>query len=357
MEVLISHFIIILILGIVMRANLRSSTGKINAFIVLSFISLFVIHTFVDPMSVKDLPAYKAAFQECINLPLLKVKDGFWASTMEIGFLWYLKVLSYVSDNFIIVLIVSSLILLYCYYRTILRYSPYTYVSILLLLVTVFDQSIFVLRQHLAMAFLTLSWDSIIKKDYRKFAIFIVIAFLFHRTSLVYVPLIFLYNIDNDRKYVITLLLSCVFLSLFYYGALQFIVSYMGRDYSGYLFNSRYEGANYVNFFLMSGFLISMLIFMKSAVFKKGINRLLFTIIAIATIASFFGVGNSSTGRLFYYYTAIPFILVPNVMKYINNQLIRVAYATCCIGLNVYISYFGSTAVNFEGMSFIFMPR
>lgn len=357
MEVLISHFIIILILGIVMRGYSRSRTGKINAFIVLSFISLFVIHTFVDPMSVKDLPAYKEAFQECINLPFLKIKDGFWSSTMEIGFLWYIKVLSYVSDNFFIVLIVSSLILLCCYYRTILRYSPYTYVSVLLLLVTVFDQSIFVLRQHLAMAFLTLSWDSIINKNYRKFAIFIVIAFLFHRTSLVYAPLIFLYNIDNNRKYVITLLLSCVFFSFFYYGTLQFFTSYMGRDYSGYLFNLKYEGANYVDFFLMSGFLISMLIFMKSAVFEKGINRLLLTIIAIATIASFFGVGNSSTGRLFYYYTAIPFILVPNVMKYINNQLIRVAYATCCIGLYVYVSYFGSTTVNFEGISFLFMPR
>lgn len=128
----------------------------------------------------------------------------------------------------------------------------------------------------------------------------------------------------------------------------------MSRDYSGYLYNARYEGANYVDFILMSGLLASMLFFMKSAIFERGINRLLLSIISIAVIATFFGVGNSSTGRLFYYYTSIPFILVPNIMRYINNQIVRVGFAVCYIGLYVYISYFGSSATFFENMSFLF---
>ena len=78
--------------------------------------------------------------------------------------------------------------------------------------------------------------------------------------------------------------------------------------------------------------------------------------IFIAVVASFFGVGNSSTGRLFYYYSATPFILVPNIMKY-NNQVVRAGFAICCIGLYVYVSYFGLTIINFEDMSFLFWKK
>lgn len=357
MEILIYNFLFILVLGFILGANTQYSKGRINTFVVLSFVSSFVIHTFVDPMSVSDLPAYKDAFNECRILPFLRLKDGFWAGSMEIGFLWYMKFLSLISNDFIIVLIVSSLIMLCCYYKTILTYSPYTYVSILLLLVTVFDQSIFVLRQHLAMALLTLSWDSIINRNYRRFGVFIIIAFLLHRTALVFVPLYFLYNIENKKKYILALLISCLVFGFSYIIILRYFSSLMSRDYSGYIDNVRYEGANYVDFILMSGLLASMLFFMKSAVFERGINKLLLSIISIAVIASFFGFGNSSTGRLFYYYTAIPFILVPNIMKYINNPIVRVGYAVGYIGLYVYVSYLGSAAVNFENMSFLFLPK
>ena len=62
----------------------------------------------------------------------------------------------------------------------------------------------------------------------------------------------------------------------------------MGRDYSGYIDNVKYGGANYVDFILMSGLLASMVFFMKSAVFERGINKLLLSIISIAVIATFF---------------------------------------------------------------------
>lgn len=357
MEVLIFNFIFILILGLILKANTQDSRGRINAFVVLSFVSLFTVHAFVDPMSSVDLPNYEDAYVECMSLPFYKLKDASWTSSMEIGFLWYMKLLSLISDDFIIVLIASSLIMLGCYYRTILRYSPYTYISILFLLVTVFDQSLFVLRQHLAMALLTLSWDSIINKKLLRFCAFVFVAFLLHRTALVFIPLFFLYNIENKKKYVAALLISCLVFAVSYFFLLQYFTSLMSRDYSGYLYNARYEGANYVDFILMSGLLASMLFFMKSAIFERGINRLLLSIISIAVIATFFGVGNSSTGRLFYYYTSIPFILVPNIMRYINNQIVRVGFAVCYIGLYVYISYFGSSATFFENMSFLFLSK
>ena len=71
-------------------------------------------------------------------------------------------------------------------------------------------------------------------------------------------------------------------------------------------------------------------------------------------MGTFFGVGNSSTGRLFSYFTYIPYLLVPVVMKYIKNKLIRVGFATCYLSLYIYISYFGSASIYYEGMKLLF---
>lgn len=298
-------FAFLLFLGLFLRAYSQKSAGKINAFVVISFVILFIVHAFVEVDSLHDLPIYKSAFLEGIKLPYTHLKDGFWAASMEFGFLCYMKTLSFISSDFTIVLIVNTLILLACYYRVILKYSPYVYVSILLLFVTIFGQSLFVLRQHLCMAILTLSWVHIFKKEYVKFGLFLLVAFMLHRTALIYAPLFLLYNIRSNRAFITSIIVTCIIFASSYMLILRYLVSEVGslQGYAGYINNVKYEGANYVSFILMLSLFLTMIYFMRSAIFEHGINRLLFSIICIAVIGSFFGVGNSSTGRLFSYYT------------------------------------------------------
>ena len=315
------------------------------------------MHAFVEVDSLHDLPIYKSAFLEGIKLPYTHLKDGFWVASMEFGFLCYMKTLSFISSDFTIVLIVNTLILLACYYRVILKYSPYVYVSILLLFVTIFGQSLFVLRQHLCMAILTLSWVHIFKKEYVKFGLFLLVAFMLHRTALIYAPLFLLYNIRSNRAFITSIIVTCIIFASSYMLILRYLVSEVGslQGYAGYINNVKYEGANYVSFILMLSLFLTMIYFMRSAIFEHGINRLLFSIICIAVIGSFFGVGNSSTGRLFSYYTYIPYLLVPVVMKYIRNKIVQVGYAAFYLSLYVYISYFGSTSIYYEDLKLLFL--
>ena len=354
---LFSVFAFLLILGLFLRAYSQKSAGKINAFVVISFVILFIVHAFVEVDSLHDLPIYKSAFLEGIKLPYTHLKDGFWAASMEFGFLCYMKTLSFISSDFTIVLIVNTLILLACYYRVILKYSPYVYVSILLLFVTIFGQSLFVLRQHLCMAILTLSWVHIFKKEYVKFGLFLLVAFMLHRTALIYAPLFLLYNIRSNRAFITSIIVTCIIFASSYMLILRYLVSEVGslQGYAGYINNVKYEGANYVSFILMLSLFLTMIYFMRSAIFEHGINRLLFSIICIAVIGSFFGVGNSSTGRLFSYYTYIPYLLVPVVMKYIRNKIVQVGYAAFYLSLYVYISYFGSTSIYYEDLKLLFL--
>ena len=143
---------------------------------------------------------------------------------MEFGFLCYMKTLSFISSDFTIVLIVNTLILLACYYRVILKYSPYVYVSILLLFVTIFGQSLFVLRQHLCMAILTLSWVHIFKKEYVKFGLFLLVAFMLHRTALIYAPLFLLYNIRSNRAFITSIIVTCIIFASSYMLILRYLV-------------------------------------------------------------------------------------------------------------------------------------
>ena len=247
-------FAFLLFLGLFLRAYSQKSAGKINAFVVISFVILFIVHAFVEVDSLHDLPIYKSAFLEGIKLPYTHLKDGFWAASMEFGFLCYMKTLSFISSDFTIVLIVNTLILLACYYRVILKYSPYVYVSILLLFVTIFGQSLFVLRQHLCMAILTLSWVHIFKKEYVKFGLFLLVAFMLHRTALIYAPLFLLYNIRSNRAFITSIIVTCIIFASSYMLILRYLVSEVGslQGYAGYINNVKYEGANYVSFILIN---------------------------------------------------------------------------------------------------------
>lgn len=153
---------------------------------------------------------------------------------------------------------------------------------------------------------------SYIQKEYVKFGLFLLVAFMLHRTALIYAPLFLLYNIRSNRVFITSIIVTCIVFATSYMLILRYLVSGLDslQDYAGYINNTRYEGANYVDFILMFSLLLSMLYFMRSAIFEEGINRLLFSIICIAVMGTFFGVGNSSTGRLFSYFTYIPYSIL-----------------------------------------------
>ena len=322
----------------------------------ISFFMLVILHSIVDADTMPDLPFYSSAFQDIIHYRINELHNSEWILSFEIGYLVFMKIVSFVTSNFNVFLAVSSVIMLSSYYNVIRKFSPNIFVSIVLFLVTIYDQSFFVLRQHLAMSILVLSWDSIIKKEPLKFACLCGLACTMHISAIIYIPLYFLYNIREPKKYVMVILVACVVFASSYFVILEYIGSAVMNNASTYLYNTKYDGSNYNEAIMMTMLIASMLYFMRKRVFEDGINRLLFSFMCIGLVGSFFGVGNSSTGRLFAYYTTIPYMMVPVVMTYIKNRPTKVVYATGVIALYAFVAYFGSQAQNFENMKLVLVP-
>lgn len=351
---IISNFLIVILLGVFLGAYKNDNRYTKN-FMYISFLMLVVLHSIVDAESMPDLPSYLLAFQDVRHYKITELQNSFWADSFELGYMVFMKIVSYVTSNFNIFLAISSIIWLSAYYSAIRKYSPYIFVSIVLFLVTIYDQSIFVLRQHLAMAILVLSWDSIIKKEPIKFACFCGVAFTLHVSAIVFAPLYILYQIRDHRKYIMSILAACVVFASSYFVILEYIGSSVMDNASTYLYNIKYEGSNYNEAIMMTILMSSMIFFMRKHVFEDGMNRLLFSFMCIGLVGSFFGVGNSATGRLFAYFTAIPYMMVPVVMTYIKDKPVKVIYATGIIALYAFVAYVGSQSHNFDNMKLISM--
>lgn len=348
MEILIKNFITCILWGVIIYSIPIKRDIKDRIFLSITFIQLVLVHSLVDYKSLPDLPNYydafnryaKVSFDEIFHVN--KVSHNF-----EPGYVVYCKLISYVSTNFNVLLTITSVIMFFCYYKTIERYSAYPFISVLLIIVTTYNQSFFVLRQHLAMSILLLTYPYIINKQIWKYLILCAIAFSIHYSAIVFIPLYFLYNIEDKRKYMISIIIVSVILIFTAFSIFVYFGDLLG--YSGYIDSKKYEGANYTNFFIMLILLGAYIFSLKREVFNQNIQKLIFSIIIIAVVGSLVGVGISGTGRLFYYYTMIPFLLIPNVSRKLSTPSKEIIIITV-ISLYAYMCF---TSKYFDNLEYI----
>ena len=322
-----------------------------NSLIIIFFAILLAGHSFVEPLSLPDLPSYLELYNEVYNvksslesLILLNL-----TYSMELGYVFFNKLCSHISQDFGFFLLIVNFILLVSYFKIIVNYSPYIYLSIILFVLTTYGQSYFVLRQHLAVGVILLTYPAIINRELKKFIIFSFIAFLLHKSSLIWFPIYFIYGIKNNKKLIISLICSAIFLSLVF-SKLSIITDYLKIGYGTYIDGEKEGAANFTEFFLAIIFLSTSIFFQRRMILHKGINKLVFIAFSINTIMSLVGVNLGILTRLkLYYFISIIFI-IPLTVKYINTKILRFFYIFTIISILTIQTFWGSNAANFENM-------
>lgn len=166
----------------------KGGKSKYEVYLLLVLPILIYVHSFLDPNTIVDLPIYRESFADVrltnvFNPVDLEIYRSFHKE--EFGFILLLKLVGLFTHDFNVFLCLYSCLLLGVYSYVILKLSPNVCLSILFLMVIVFDQSIFVLRQHLSVAFVLLTIPSIIERKIWRFTAIMTIAILFHKSSLV----------------------------------------------------------------------------------------------------------------------------------------------------------------------------
>lgn len=365
MYIYITTLILILVLGLLLgitKPNTRlfaldsnNRDSKQQVFIVVSSMVLISLRLFIDIHSLPDLYAYSLGYEQICKQSLIDVPFGeiYDVKMPEIGFRLFMKLISYLSDSFSFFLLIFGWIWFYLYYRQIRTFSPYIILSVVLLALGGYSQSLFVLRQHMAMAIAFCAFPYIIQHNLKKYLIVITIAFLFHQTAIVFFPIYFLYSINNNKK----LIFSLIIVAIAAYSLFSILLSYFGiellKGYESYVLVDD-EGTNSTGALISLCHLSAYVYFLRRHIFDEGINRLLFIILFLSTTLNFAGIGFVSTSRLLMYYSSIEFLVIPKTTSYIKNILIRNLYLSVVIALTLYMCFYGSGSMSLSNISFSF---
>ena len=319
--------------------------GKNSGLYILLVLPVLVyVHRFIDPPPIVDLPGSKKGF------PNLSPIDIFTSNAVKIfeahhkfeyGFILLLKIVRCFTGDFGIFLVINTSLLLGCYVLVTLRYSVNVGISILMLLLIVFDQSIFVLRQHLSIAIVLLSIPSIIERKFFRFTLIVIIASVLHKSTLIWFVMYFLYGIKSPLRIFLSLGIIAIGVTLIFKN-LSFLNNFLSLGYASYINGDKTGQSNLVSFFMsLMMFCIYVLICGKN-VLSDGIMRLCTLALYVHVVISFVGIQLSLLSRFGLVFNTSLLFIIPIVYENIKSDIVRFAYLFMCLCIYGYTTYFGS---------------
>lgn len=295
-------------------------------------IQFFIFHAFKDPTTLPDLAEYIYHFE---NSGVYNFFEHMLFSRMEPGWLALNHLLYVISPNYKILLFFTSLLFVFLYMYTIHKYSVMPFLSILLFLLIIYSQSLFVLRQHLAVAVLFCAIPAILNRKIFQFLFVLTVASSIHMTAIVFFPAYFIYAFRINLKFWI-IIISISFLMFFFFQSVvsgltsgTYIGGYMEKEMTG----------------TWTGSLIALVIILFALFFCRvntfdGIEKLSFQMICICLCLEVGGAVSTfgMMGRLALFYNVYSILLFPFLLSHIRLKY-RYVVSICILLCYAYIWY------------------
>lgn len=190
------------------------------------------------------------------------------------------------------------------------------------------------LRQSIAFAIVVLAYEDIKFRRWKRFGIIVFLAFLFHRTALVFIPMYFLTKIKNINASLFVALL--LFPVIYTFRSLVFPLLTMVSDrFENYQILNHGDAVNYtvlLGLVSVVSFLISKNKSDHSVDFYRNLNCLLISFL----IMPFVGL-NGSIMRIAMYYTIAISLLMPQVVSFLPNNFLNSTAKIITIFVLIYL--------------------
>ena len=337
MELLIGIYIFICVFFVFTYSkNRRIGSSMPNnqiIYVVISFAVLLYFHCVVEIKSVEDLWSYEIRYKEAASLHWNNFNDAF--RTKEYAFNYLNKFVSFISDDFRFFLMIYNIILFSIYYITFKKYSVNVPLSIVCMVLVVYFQSIFVLRQHIAISVLLLSIPFIINKKIIPYLLICILALNLHLSSIAWLPVYFIYNIKNDKALLFIISIVSVMVSLL--GAyLDNFFNFIGADYSSYIESK--TAMSFTNKLIKIVYLAFYIVILRGSIFEQGINRLVTVLLFLCTIGYLLAPPIPLVDRMLTYYNISLIFAIPLIWAYLRSDLVRFVFVLLVMILNGYVS-------------------
>ena len=178
----------------------------------LACVTLAVIAGFREAWSWADAPVYMYSFIQSPNIFNFSFSDQIIGYS-EKGFYLLGVIVRTFTDDYHIFFLVVSLISFYYLYKNLKSYSIFPLIGLFAYISRFYYGRHFIqIRAGLSYLILMLSVKYIVEKDWKRYFFIVIIASLFHRSALVGIPLYFICNWINVKKWHILVGLAISFI-------------------------------------------------------------------------------------------------------------------------------------------------
>lgn len=319
-----------IVVGCLCNIEGRKLKDKKKAAVVLLLVPYFIVYVLADGNSMTDTPSYIEFFEQAKGVSFQGLKDV--NAYFEYGWLLLTYLLSRISHSPQIIFFFIGSLIIYCYGKSIEKYSPIPGLSIIIFLCTIYPQSLYVLRQHSAIAIILLSLPAILNRDIVAYLACMICAISLHLSAIVFLPMYWLYSVKLNKKFFVAVLIVIPIFSFLALGFLNKIIdqfAFLGH-YGSYLEEG--EVGNYTAFLihLVELFLCLYLLHPVSEV--ETATKLFFLMLIVALLLDVVGTRAPITGRLNMYYSVSDIFILPIACSRIRNPNLRIV-CICAICL------------------------
>lgn len=317
------HYILFsfFLLAIPLTCELRYKNGwKFGFWICV--ISLLILAALRGESVGNDTEEYIGIFETYKNTPDADTR-------YEIGYVWLNKLLSNVSQNSQIVIIVTSIFIFISYGSFIYKYCKMPNLSLFIFFTFgYYAFAISGIRQSLAIAILLFGYKYIIKGNFFKFLICVIIASLFHSTAVLFLPAYFTRNLRCNSKNLLIILLAGVGGMIAFSAITSIMFQYfiIYEHYSEGIYGGETRMASIL--YVVVSLLITIIGYM---VYERKINKVynshpkknrktidiegnMIILVAIATAIYIMSLNLNIFDRIALYYNVFAMIVLPNAI-------------------------------------------
>ena len=324
---------------------------KLSSFLLLCVaIYLFVFLALFNYQTFPDIDTYNEYYS---FLSQNTIEDLYYykGTLMEYGYLLFNKILTFINSDPRTLYITRGIIFSICITTVIKKHSYNHFITVVFFfLIFGLNQSIFVVRQYLAIAIYLLSISYILNKNIKRYLIIWLIAFSIHKSLIVCLPLYWLYHNFKLKKDNVLLVSIIFILGSFLLKSIVLIAAERFGIYGDYLLNMGDDG-NSVGLLLRAlCIFVPFILFGGGNFDKDNYYKLFYWTSLLNVVMSIVLVGVPSGSRLYPCYNSFSMLVIPYIASCINSKRIRISLIVCLVLIFLYLYFLRISNYNYYFM-------
>jgi hypothetical protein len=336
--------LIIVVVFFHMAGKVQRNSVEWWIFLIIPFISLVLVGGLRDQSVGTDTSNYVGLFNR-----IKTINDVVYIGSQmgEYGFWMLMWIEHFITDEYVIFLMVIAFIYVACFQYVIISYSANLRISGFIFFCYSSMQYYNGARQALAAAIYALAIGPLFNRNFLKYIGIIMLAFIFHKSVILMLPVYFIVNRPNTFKNnIILILLGCVI--LYFFSNLVDVAASIDPRYSSY--GEKTAGGGYFTI-AFSSMNISFFLAMKKYIHidrvkYDGFLNMYFLGVLIGIGSLIAQTDPSGIIRLRFYLTFVIVFLWPIVFKNITGRLSK--FTLGYVVLIIYLLYFILSTLTFS---------